>query len=123
MVGPWLRWPCQRVGSSGHVLATDIDTRFLECLDYPNLEVRRHNIGSEPLPECAFDLVHGRLVLMHLPERERALQSMASPVKPGGWLLVEEGDVLTWLPDPRAHAALLFSKGTSASTRSRQQRG
>jgi SAM-dependent methyltransferase len=107
-------WLCQRVGSSGYVLATDIDTRFLESLDYPNLEVRRHNIGSEPLPEDSFDLVHGRLVLMHLPERERALQSMASALKPGGWLLVEEGDVLTWLPDARANGACLFSKGTSA---------
>jgi SAM-dependent methyltransferase len=107
-------WLCRRVGSSGHVLATDIDTRFLSGQDYPNLEVRQHDIRSEPLPEAAFDLVHGRLVLMHLPERERALRSMVSAVKPGGWLLVEEGDVLTWLPDPRSAGAALFSKGTSA---------
>jgi hypothetical protein len=51
---------------------------------------------------------------MHLPDRERALQRMTSALKPGGWLLVEEGDVLTWLPDPRAAGASLFSKGTAA---------
>jgi SAM-dependent methyltransferase len=107
-------WMSQRVGSSGRVLVTDIDTRFLEGLDYPNLEVRRHDIRFDPLPEAAFDLVHGRLLLMHLRERERALMSMVSAVKPGGWLLVEEGDVLTWLADQRAAGAPLFAKGTGA---------
>jgi SAM-dependent methyltransferase len=81
-------WLCQRVGSSGHVLATDIDTRFLESLDYPNLAVRRHDIVSDAIPEGAFDLVHARTVLMHLTARERALQNMIGALKPGGWLLV-----------------------------------
>jgi SAM-dependent methyltransferase len=107
-------WLGQKVGTTGRVLATDIDTRFLDGLDFPNVEVRRHDIVREALPEAAFDLVHGRLVLMHLAERERALRSMVSALKPGGWLLVEEGDAVTWLPDPRTKGAPLFSKGTSA---------
>ncbi len=36
--------------------------------------------------------MHTRLVLTHLPERERVLEKMAKAVKPGGWLLVEEPD-------------------------------
>jgi SAM-dependent methyltransferase len=107
-------WLCQKVGSTGHVLATDIDTRFLDRLDYPNLEVRRHDIAREALPHAAFDLVHCRTVLMHLAERDRALRSMVGALKPGGWLLVEESDAATWLPDPRFGGAALFSKGAAA---------
>jgi hypothetical protein len=33
---------------SGRVLVTDIDPRFLEPLHLPNLEVRRHDIATEP---------------------------------------------------------------------------
>jgi SAM-dependent methyltransferase len=107
-------WLCQKVGPTGHVLATDIDTRFLDRLDYPNLEVRRHDITRETLPDAAFDLVHCRFVLMHLAERDRALRSMVGALKPGGWLLVEESDAATWLADPRSGGAALFSKGTAA---------
>jgi SAM-dependent methyltransferase len=82
------------------VLATDIDPRFLESLNLPNLEVQRHNIAVDPLPEAAFDLVHARLVLMHLPEREKALERMISALKPGGWLVDEEYDSSSLPPDP-----------------------
>jgi SAM-dependent methyltransferase len=107
-------WLCERVGSSGHVLATDLDTRFLEGLDYSNLEVRRHDIVSDALPEGAFDLVHARMVLMHLTARERALHNMVGALKPGGWLLVEQIDSVTFLPDPGVEGASLFSRGTNA---------
>jgi SAM-dependent methyltransferase len=102
------------VSSSGHVLATDLDTRFLDRLDHPNLQVRRHDITREALPDAAFDLAHCRFVLMHLAERERALRNMVGTLKPGGWLLVEEADLVTWLPDPRMEGVALFSKGAAA---------
>src|SRR5882724_8873761 len=60
-------WMAARVGPTGHVLVTDLDPRFLEKLEASNLEVRRHNIVSDPLPEATFDLIHARLVLIHLP--------------------------------------------------------
>ena len=93
-------WLCDRVGAAGHVVATDIDPRFLDDADRPNLEVRRHDIASEPLEEGAFDLVHARLVLVHLPERETALRRIVRALKPGGWLLIEEFDSLSMRPDP-----------------------
>lgn len=37
-------WLCQRVGPTGRVVATDIDMRFLDVIERPNLEVRRHDI-------------------------------------------------------------------------------
>src|SRR5205814_1252413 len=93
--------------------------------DYPNLEVRRHNIATDGLPEAAFDLTHARAVLTHLPERWQALQRMVSALKPGGWLLVEEVDCVSAVPDPRAGAAAveLFQKGQRASDRVLQAGG
>jgi ubiquinone/menaquinone biosynthesis C-methylase UbiE len=88
-------WLSERVGRPGRVLVTDINTRFLDSLQHPNLEVRRHNIVTDPLPEGAFDLIHARLVLMHLPERDAVLTRLIKALKPGGWLLDEEFDVLS----------------------------
>src|SRR5262249_38742099 len=90
--GSIANWLADRVGADGSVLATDIDPRFLESLQRANLEARRHNIAVDPLPEAAFDLIHARLVLMHLPERDIALARMIAALKPGGWLLEEEYD-------------------------------
>ena len=91
--GTVARWLCERVGPSGHVVATDLDTRFLDQLDMPNLEVRRHNIVEEPLEPATYDLIHVRLVLMHLGENcGRALTHMVEALKPGGWLIAEEFD-------------------------------
>jgi SAM-dependent methyltransferase len=85
-------WLAEQVGPSGWVLATDIDTRFLDSLHLANLEVRRHDIATEPLPTGAFDLVHARLVLQHVPARDVALARLASSLKAGGWLVIEDFD-------------------------------
>src|SRR5215469_13738724 len=66
-------WLCMRVGLTGRVVATDINPGWLQSLSFPNLEVWRHDLGSDPLPSGEFDLVHARLVLMHVLERESAL--------------------------------------------------
>ena len=96
-------WLCTRVGPTGRVLATDIEPFFLETLAFSNLEVRRHDIRSDGLPERQFDLAHARLVLMHLPGRELALQQMLASLKPGGWIVVEEFDNLSILPNSTAN--------------------
>lgn len=93
--GSVARWLCERVGRTGHVLATDINPALVEGLALDNLEVRRHDILNDELPEGAFDLVHSRLVLEHLPGREDALRRMAAALAPGGWLVVEDMD---WSP-------------------------
>lgn len=90
--GSIARWLAERVGDSGQVVATDLDTRFLDDLDRPNVEVRRHDIVAEPLEAGSYDLIHTRYLLMHLPERERALDHLVRALRPGAWLLVEDGD-------------------------------
>jgi len=92
-------WLCDRVGDQGRVLATDIEPRFLQALAYRNLQVCRHDIRIEGLPKSEFDVAHARLVLMHLPGRELALQRMIEALKPGSWIVVEEFDVLSIFPD------------------------
>lgn len=92
-------WICNRVGMAGRVLATDIEPLFLQRLSLANLEVRRHDIRYGGLPKEEFDLAHARLVLMHLPGRELALERMIESLKPGGWIVVEEFDNLSILPN------------------------
>ena len=93
-------WLCERVGPTGRVLVTDIDTSFLDPLQADNLIVRKHDIVKDDLEVEAFDLVHERNVLIHIPERGEVLTKMANGVKPGGWLLIEEGDMVTDGPAP-----------------------
>jgi SAM-dependent methyltransferase len=90
--GSIVRWLGRRVGQAGRVLATDIDPRFLGAVDEPAVEVRRHDIVHDPLPQELFDLVQVRLLLIHLPEREAVLKRLVALLAPGGRILVEEYD-------------------------------
>jgi SAM-dependent methyltransferase len=116
-------WLAARVGSAGRVLVTDIDPRFLESMQVPNLEVRRHDIVNDPLPEGTFDLVHSRLVLLHLPEREKALARMVAALRPGGWLVDEEFDASSMPPNPAINPDEVLLKTLIASRRVMQDRG
>lgn len=88
--GSIARWLAEAVAPRGRVVATDTDTRLLEPLAGPNLEVRRHDICFDDLEPGAFDLVHCRQVLMHVADPPRALDRMVEALRPGGWLVVEE---------------------------------
>ena len=89
--GPALpSWLTAQVGPHGRVLATDIDTAWLD--DTAGYEVLRHDVGTDPPPDGPFDLVHARLVLVHVPRRDQALTAMVSALRPGGWLVLEEAD-------------------------------
>lgn len=81
-----------RVGPAGYVLATDIDDSWTKEALSMNVEVRKHDVARDVPPDELFDLVHARLVLVHIPERERAFRSMISALKPGGWLVIEDAD-------------------------------
>ncbi len=91
--GSMAEWLCRAVGPSGRVVATDLQTKFLEAIDAPNLEVHRHDITEEDLEPDAFDLVLARKVLEHLPNPSAALRRMAAAVRPGGWLYLEDTDL------------------------------
>ncbi|WP_433259850.1 class I SAM-dependent methyltransferase [Actinosynnema sp. CS-041913] len=95
-------WRCLEVGAgggsvahwlarrSGSVLATDLRPEHIPPA--PGLTVERHDIVRDPLPENGFDLIHARLVLAHLPEREAVLRKLVRSLRPGGWLQLDEFD-------------------------------
>jgi hypothetical protein len=106
-------WLAVRVGLAGRVLATDIDVSWMSAAADAGYEVRRHDVGVEPPPEGEFDLVHARLVLVHVPRRADALATMISALRPGGWLLVEEADPMMQplvCPDESGPAQRLANK-------------
>lgn len=101
-IGPG--WKCLEVGAGGgalvewmagrgaHVTAVDIDTRFVEHLASDSITVQRMDIRDADLPQAEFDLVHSRLVLEHLADRRQILDRLASALRPGGWIVIEDYD-------------------------------
>ncbi len=122
-------WLAERCGQAGQVLVTDIDPRFLvesPLLAHAPIEIRRHDIGADPLPAQPFDLIHARLVLVHVPARELALERMVTALKPGGWLIVEDFDATLIdrsYPTTNAGAWALFQKMHVAQDRLMAARG
>src|SRR4029078_2070603 len=57
-----------------------------------SFEIRQHDITTEPVPDGPWDLIHARLVLLHLPEREEVLRHLVAALAPGGALVLEEWD-------------------------------
>jgi SAM-dependent methyltransferase len=86
--GSIARWLADAVGPGGRVLATDINPRHLR--PYPGVTVLRHDLVNEPVPEGPWDIIHGRLVLLHIAQREEILVRLAAALAPGGVLLLEE---------------------------------
>jgi len=98
-------WLAARVAPSGQVVATDIDPRFLQNTTRPNLEVRRHDIRTDALECDAYDLVHCRNLLVHLPDPEQIARRMVAALRPGGWLVAEEPDFTAMVTVSRDHSA------------------
>jgi ubiquinone/menaquinone biosynthesis C-methylase UbiE len=97
--GSITNWLAERVGASGRVTATDLQTDFLNTIDAPNVDVLSHDVRTDGFPEQSFDLVHTRAVLVHIPDDVEILRRMVSWLRPGGWLLLEEPDFGMWLAD------------------------
>jgi ubiquinone/menaquinone biosynthesis C-methylase UbiE len=109
-IGAWLS---DAVGPAGRVTVTDIKPHRMDSLhNRANLSLVQHDITSDELPDEEFDLIHARLVLLHLPQRAEALKRMIQSLKPGGWLVLEEFDC-SWTPvlsAPEEAAAALFER-------------
>ena len=75
-------WLAGRVGSTGSVVATDINTSWVNQQLDPDVEVLLHDVTQDDAPGGQFDLVHARLVLSHLPDRLEALSRMIGSLRP-----------------------------------------
>lgn len=122
--GSIARWMAERVGAHGYVLATDIDTRWIQGNGLSQLEVQRHDVIADPLAQGEFDLVHARLVLSWLPTRDAVVSRLVAALRPGGWLVVEDFDsVLHHCLDPLNDDERVFDKVTDAFGEALQRRG
>ena len=72
------------------MVVTDIDTRFLDDLSGPNVEVIRHDITRDPIEQDAFDLIHARAVLEHIPGRAKVVARLVKALRPNGVLMLED---------------------------------
>jgi SAM-dependent methyltransferase len=113
--GSIARWLCGQVGPDGEVLATDLDTRFLATLTEANLRVLRHDITADALPPASFDLVHCRLVLAHLPQRQPVLRKLLAALGPQGQLVAEEMDFVSVLADEHQPGGRAFNESVASS--------
>ena len=89
-------WLAEQVAPNGIVVATDLETDFLEseATSHPGLEVLRHDIMAEELP-AGFDVVHARWLVEWMPDKRLALRRMVEALRPGGVVLIEEPDFVT----------------------------
>jgi len=94
--GSMTEWMCRQVGSKGRVVATDLQTKFLQAIDSSNLKVRQHDITTDGMEPGAFQLVFARKVLEHLKDPASALGRMFDSVRPGGWIVVEDTDLASF---------------------------
>jgi SAM-dependent methyltransferase len=106
--GSIAQWLTTKVGPTGHVTALDLDTSLLSWLEGPNLDVIAGDVLEIDFPEGTFDLVHTRLVLMHIPERRRALERIRSWLRPGGRVVLEELDWMVMQAEPDPERLALF---------------
>jgi SAM-dependent methyltransferase len=98
-------WACLELGAgrgsvarwlharAGHVVAADLDTRFLEVPPGDGFDVRIMDLRIEEFPPASFDLIHCRYLLTHLGPRTPVLTRMLRWLRPGGWLVVEEPEM------------------------------
>lgn len=82
--GSIVRWLAEQVGPQGLVVATDINPRFLTEIKLPNVEVRQHDIRTDPLEADLYNLAHCRAVLAHMPEPQLVVQRMVAALRMGG---------------------------------------
>ena len=95
--GSLTSWMARAVGDRGHVTALDADAKQLDIArdsaakaHVSNVAFTQARVGAGALPHAEYDLVHCRLVLMHVRDVEAVLAEMVAAVRPGGLLVCEE---------------------------------
>ena len=92
--GSIANWLADTVGPAGSVVALDVNPRFLRRDTRANVEIIRQDM-REWERSGAFDLVHARYVLIHVPDPERAIERMVASLRSSGWIALEEPDFVT----------------------------
>ena len=86
--GSFARWLAAR---GAEVVAADMDVRLLE--GFEELELWQMDLVADDIPSDAFDFIHTRMVLIHIPERDAVVRKLVAALRPGGLLMLEEDDI------------------------------
>jgi SAM-dependent methyltransferase len=106
----------ERVGPQGVVVGIERESRFVEMAreeiakrGLSNASIVQADALTTGLEKESFDVVHERLVLVNVPARVEALSEMISLLRPGGTVVLEDVDNVSWLCQPphRSWDALL----------------
>jgi ubiquinone/menaquinone biosynthesis C-methylase UbiE len=99
-VGAMTSMLARMVGPTGSVTGVDVSGAQLDqarklCLwsGLMNTSFREADACNSGLPRGSFDLVYCRFLLHHLPDPRACLREMRDILKPGGILVVEDGDL------------------------------
>ncbi|WP_430785992.1 class I SAM-dependent methyltransferase [Actinoplanes sp. G11-F43] len=101
-LGPKPGWTCLDLGAGAgsvarflagrgaRVDAVDTDPRHLA--EHELITVRTADVTTTDLGTGRYDLIHARLLFMHLPNRDEVLARAAAALKPGGRLVITDWD-------------------------------
>ena len=99
-IGAATRWLADRVGPAGSVTGIDANRAQLDqaasiCRSEGLTNVRfvQADACRTGLPRESFDLVYCRYLLLHLPDPAACLREIRSLLRPGGIIVVEDGDL------------------------------
>jgi SAM-dependent methyltransferase len=97
----------EHVGPTGYVVGLEREPGFAEMArseiatcGFDNVEIVEADALNNNLEKRSFDLVHERLVMINVPAREALLSEMISLLRPGGTIILEDVDNVSWLCQP-----------------------
>ena len=96
--GETMRLMAQRVGPTGRVVGLDVDIRLgAAAAEHSGGEFVAADVTTDDdaVPAGGFDLVYGRLILLHTPDPVAVLRRMWRWTAPGGVLIVQDYDMRT----------------------------
>ncbi|WP_419992793.1 class I SAM-dependent methyltransferase [Streptomyces boninensis] len=94
--GSAARHLAELAGPSGRVVAADLETVRLDAdREAGTFECWEIDVRDDELPAESFDLVHARMLVQHLPDRESVIAKFVRALRPGGVLFLEDTDSST----------------------------
>lgn len=99
-VGAVTRMLAEMLGPSGTVTGVDVNSQQLveaqawcRSAGLGNVSFVHADACDTGLPRGFYDLVYCRFLLMHLPDPMQCLREMHDALRPGGIIVVEDGDI------------------------------